>query len=70
MCANSEGSGETAWMRRLALAFAGRLCDGTISSCAGSYVFDRRAWANSVDPDLSESSLISINKLVISSASF
>ena len=27
MCANSEGSGETARMRRLACAFAGRLCD-------------------------------------------
>ena len=27
MCANSEGSGETAQMRRLAWAFAGRLCD-------------------------------------------
>ena len=27
MFANSEGSGETAWMRRLAWAFAGRLCD-------------------------------------------
>ena len=27
MCANSEGSGETARMRRLAWAFAGRLCD-------------------------------------------
>ena len=27
MCANSEGSGETARMRRLAFAFAGRLCD-------------------------------------------
>ena len=27
MCANSEGSGETAPMRRLAWAFAGRLCD-------------------------------------------
>ena len=27
MCANSEGSGETAWMSRLAWAFAGRLCD-------------------------------------------
>ena len=27
MCANSEGSSETARMRRLALAFAGRLCD-------------------------------------------
>ena len=26
MCANSEGSGETARMRRLAWAFAGRLC--------------------------------------------
>ena len=26
-CANSEGSGETARMRRLARAFAGRLCD-------------------------------------------
>ena len=27
MCANSEGSGKTARMRRLAWAFAGRLCD-------------------------------------------
>ena len=27
MCKNSEGSGETAQMRRLAWAFAGRLCD-------------------------------------------
>ena len=27
MCANSEISGETARMRRLAWAFAGRLCD-------------------------------------------
>ena len=27
MCANSEGSGETAQMRSLARAFAGRLCD-------------------------------------------
>ena len=27
MCAKSEGSGETARMRRLAWAFAGRLCD-------------------------------------------
>ena len=27
MWANSEGSGETARMRRLAWAFAGRLCD-------------------------------------------
>ena len=27
MCANSEGSGGTAQMRRLARAFAGRLCD-------------------------------------------
>ena len=27
MCANSEGSGETARMRRIAWAFAGRLCD-------------------------------------------
>ena len=27
MCANSEGSGETARMRRFAWAFAGRLCD-------------------------------------------
>ena len=26
MCANSEGSGETARMRRVARAFAGRLC--------------------------------------------
>ena len=27
MYANSQGSGGTAWMRRLTLAFAGRLCD-------------------------------------------
>ena len=27
MCANSEGSGETAQMRRLTWAFAGRPCD-------------------------------------------
>ena len=27
MCVNSEGSGEAARMRRLAWAFAGRLCD-------------------------------------------
>ena len=27
ICANSEGSGETARMRRLSWAFAGRLCD-------------------------------------------
>ena len=27
MFANSDGSGEDAWMRRLAWAFAGRLCD-------------------------------------------
>ena len=27
MCANSEGSGETAQTRRLTWAFAGRLCD-------------------------------------------
>ena len=27
MCANSEGSGETAWMCRLVWVFAGRLCD-------------------------------------------
>ena len=27
MCANSKGSGETAQTRRLALAFAGHLCD-------------------------------------------
>ena len=27
MCVNSEGSGQTAQMRRLAWAFAGRLCD-------------------------------------------
>ena len=27
MCANSEGSGETARMGRLARAFVGRLCD-------------------------------------------
>ena len=27
MCANSEFSGETAWMRRPSWAFAGRICD-------------------------------------------
>ena len=27
LCANSEGSGETAWMRRLTWAFTDRLCD-------------------------------------------
>ena len=27
MCANSEGSGQTVWMRKLAWALAGRLCD-------------------------------------------
>ena len=27
MCANSESSGETVWIPRLAWAFAGRLCD-------------------------------------------
>ena len=27
LCVHSEGSGETAWMCRLAWAFAGRLCD-------------------------------------------
>ena len=27
MCANSEGSGETGWLRRLDWAFDGRLCD-------------------------------------------
>ena len=27
LCANSEGSGETVQMRRIARAFAGRLCD-------------------------------------------
>ena len=49
MCANSEGSGETARMRRLACAFAGRLCDkfnnlmswlylSSISMCTGKVV--------------------------------
>ena len=27
MCTNSEGCGETAWMRRQAWSFAGRICD-------------------------------------------
>ena len=27
MCVNSEGSEETAWMRSVTWAFAGRLCD-------------------------------------------
>ena len=27
MCANSEGSDKTAWMRKLAWALAGHLCD-------------------------------------------
>ena len=38
MCANSEGSGETAWMRRLAWALAGRLCDKYHISWAGSII--------------------------------
>ena len=37
MCANNEGSGETARMRRLAWALAGRLCDKDIISWAGSF---------------------------------
>ena len=36
MCANSEGSGEIARMRKLAWVFAGRLC-GIIISWAGSH---------------------------------
>ena len=31
MCANSEGSGDTAQMHRLAWAFAGRLCDKNLN---------------------------------------
>ena len=38
MCANSEGSGETARMRSLTRAFAVRLCDKYHISWAGSYV--------------------------------
>ena len=42
-CANSEGSGETAHMRRLAWAFAGRLCDKyhNLMSWRHLYVFVR-----------------------------
>ena len=35
MSANSKGSGETARMRSLARAFAGRLCDKNLLSRAG-----------------------------------
>ena len=38
MYVNSEGSGETARMRRLTWAFAGSLCDMFHISCAGSNV--------------------------------
>ena len=38
MCANSEGSGETARMRRLALAFAGRICDKYHNTCIMSWL--------------------------------
>ena len=38
MCANSEGSGETARVRRLAWSFAGRLCDSAIISWAGLFI--------------------------------
>ena len=37
MCANSEGSGETARMRRLDRAFAGRLCDKYHNLMSGSF---------------------------------
>ena len=37
MSANNKGSGETALMRRLVWAFAGRLCD-TFFSCAGLFI--------------------------------
>ena len=44
MCANSKGSGETARIRRLAWAFAGRLCDkyhnlSGAHSCCYAYLF-------------------------------
>ena len=37
MCVNSEGSGETAQMNRLASAFASRLCDKYNISWAGPF---------------------------------
>ena len=40
MCVNSEGSGGTARMRRLAWAFAGSLCDKYHISWAGSNELD------------------------------
>ena len=40
MFANSEGSGETARMRRLAWAFAGRLCDKYWKPIANKYFFN------------------------------
>ena len=50
MCANSEGSGEIARMRRLAWAFAGSLVLSTIISWAGSNVLDMFA-GQSMGPD-------------------
>ena len=44
MYANSEGSGETVWMRRFAWAFAGRLCDKYHITWAGSYIIALEAW--------------------------
>ena len=51
ICANSEGSGKTAWMRRLAWAFAGRLCDTyhyllSISLCWAQVSIWAATWQN------------------------
>ena len=57
MCANSEGSGKTARMRRLAWAFAGRICDkyrnlmSWLAYCNDPKFSDRQVWAKCVDPD-------------------
>ena len=49
MCANSEGSGETAQMRRLTWAFTGHLFQ--INYCNYPKFSDRQVWIASVDPD-------------------
>ena len=48
MCANSEGSGETARMRRLAWAFAGRQCDIKYHKCGlqMSTYYQELVWVN------------------------
>ena len=48
MCANSESSVETVWMRKLAWGFAGRLCDKYHNSWAGSINVQHRG--NTISP--------------------